>query len=155
MEYKLALRIVVVSPPVGVNFSLENDKGNLVSITQSTGKDITFDFDTVVKAHRNTGTPNFTGAFARGTPSKRFFYVNIGKLADQADCEWERRVKIWISSGYPKFNIQKEVTWQIVKEVSQNPNKVLMTRYMGTDKDGAPSCATCTLIDGGWVVAER
>ena len=101
MKYKLALRIVVVSPPVGVNFSLENDKGNLVSITQSTGKDITFDFDTVVKAHRNTGTPNFTGAFARGTPSKRFFYVNIGKLADQADCEWERRVKIWISSGYP------------------------------------------------------
>ena len=37
MEYKIPMRIVVVSPPVGVNFSLENN-GNLVSVAQSTGK---------------------------------------------------------------------------------------------------------------------
>ena len=101
MEYKIPMRIAVVSPPVGVNFSLENN-GNLVSVTQSTGEDITFDFDAVVKPQRNTGVPNFTGAFARGTPAKRFFYVNIGELAGQADCELCRRAKIWISTGYPK-----------------------------------------------------
>ena len=77
MEYKIPMRIVVVSPPAGVNFSLENN-GNLVSVTRSTGEDITFDFHAIVKPQRNTGVPNFTGAFARGTPSKRFFYVNIG-----------------------------------------------------------------------------
>ncbi len=154
MAYKVSMCIVVVSPPVGVDFSLENN-GNLVSVTQSTGEDITFDFDTVVKAHRNTGVPNFTGAFARGTPSKRFFYVNIGELAGQADCKWSRRAKIWISSGYPKFNLQEEVTWGMVKAVSQNPNKVLMARYMGTDKDGGPSCATVELIDGGWIIANK
>ena len=85
MDYRIPMRIVVVSPPVGVNFSLENN-GNLVSVTQPTGSDITFDFDAVVKEHRNTGIPNFTGAFARGTPSKRFFYINIGESAGQADC---------------------------------------------------------------------
>ena len=154
MEYKIPMRIVVVSPPVGVNFSLENN-GNLVSVTQSTGEDITFDFDAVVKPQRNTGVPNFTGTFARGTTSKRFFYVNIGELAGQADCEWERRAKIWISTGYPKSLIQEEVTWQMVKAVSENPSKVLMARYMGTDKDGGPSCATIELIDGGWIIADR
>ncbi len=148
------MRIVVVSPPVGVNFSLENN-GNLVSVTQPTGSDITFDFDAVVKEHRNTGIPNFTGAFARGTPSKRFFYINIGESAGQADCPRSRRAKIWISTGYPKFNLQEEVTWQMVKEASQNPNKVLMARYMGTDEEGGPSCASIELLDGGWIVADR
>ena len=154
MEYKIPMRIVVVNPPVGVNFSLENN-GNLVSVAQSTGSDITFDFDAIVKARRNTGLPDVTGAFARGTPSKRFFYINIGEMAGQADCKWSRRAKIWISSGYPKFNVQEEVTWQMVKEVSQNPIKVLMARYMGTDEEGGPRCASIELIDGGWVVADR
>ncbi len=154
MDYRIPMRIVVVSPPVGVNFSPENN-GNLVSVTQPTGSDITFDFDAVVKEHRNTGIPNFTGAFARGTPSKRFFYINIGESAGQADCPWSRRAKIWISTGYPKFNLQEEVTWQMVKEVSQNPNKVLMARYMGTDEEGGPSCASIELLDGGWIVADR
>ena len=119
------------------------------------GEDIAFDFDAVVKPQRNTGVPNFTGAFARGTPSKRFFYVNIGELAGQPDCELSRRAKIWISTGYPKSHLQEEMTWQMVKEVCQNPNKVLMARYMGTDKDGGPSCATVELIDGGWIIADR
>ncbi len=154
MDYRIPMRIVVVSPPVGVNFSLENN-GNLVSVTQPTGSDITFDFDAVVKEHRNTGIPNFTGAFARGTPSKRFFYINIGESAGQADCPCSRRAKIWISTGYPKFNLQEEVTWQMVKEASQNPNKVLMARYMGTDEEGGPSCASIELLDGGWIVADR
>ena len=65
MEYKIPMRIIVVNPPVGVNFALENN-GNLVSVTESTGKDIAFDFDAVVKPQRNTGVPNFTGAFAQG-----------------------------------------------------------------------------------------
>ena len=154
MEYKIPMRIVVVSPPVGVNFSLDNN-GELVSVTQSTGEDIMFDFHAVVKSQRNTGVPNFTGPFARGTPSKRFFYVNIGELAGQPESEWCRRAKIWISTGYPKSLNQEEVTWQIVKEVSENPNKVLMARYMGTGDDGGPSCATTELIDGGWIITDR
>ena len=154
MEYKIPMRIVVVSPPVGVNFSLDNN-GELVSVTQSTGEDIMFDFHAVVKPQRNTGVPNFTGPFARGTPSKRFFYVNIGELAGQPESEWCRRAKIWISTGYPKSLNQEEVTWQIVKEVSENPNKVLMARYMGTGDDGGPSCATTELIDGGWIITDR
>ena len=155
MEYKIPMRIVVVSPPTGVNFSLENN-GNLVSVTQSTGKDITFDFHAVVKPQRNTGTPNFTGPFARGTPAKRFFYVNIGELAGQPDCEWSAEgQRFGFQRAIPKSLNQEEVTWQIVKKVSKNPTKVLMARYMGTDDNGGPSCATTELIDGGWIIADR
>ena len=156
MEYPVTLRIVVVSPPAGVNFSLEDDKGHLVSITKSTGSNITFDFSGVVKENRRTGTPNFTGPFAQGTPSKRFLYINIGQLAGQQDSPWQRKVKIWIS-GFPKSLIPepKPITWKMVKEVASDVNKVLMVRYMATNKNGEPSCATIQLVDDGWVVAQK
>ena len=43
----------------------------------------------------------------------------------------------------------------MVKEEYQNPKKVLMARYVGTDEEGGPSCASIGLMDGGWVVADR
>ena len=103
MEYKASLRIVVVDPPEDVYFSLADDEGNLVSVTRSTGEDITFNFEAIVKANRRTGAPNFTGPFANGTPSKRFFYVNIGKLAGQKmPCgSEEQRSGLRISHGKP------------------------------------------------------
>lgn len=126
---------------------MEDDKGNKINLTQSKGEDITFDFEASVKENRNIGEPNFTGPFAKGTPSERFFYV----------CSEGRRAKIWISGGIPRkqYVVASPVTWQMVKEVASNPNKVLMARYMGTGKDGGPNCATCELIDGGWIVAPR
>ena len=145
MEYKASLRIVVVDPPEDVYFCLADDDGNLVSVTRSTGKDITFNFEAVVKANRRTGVPNFTGPFANGTPSKRFFYVNIGKLAGQKDTLWERRAKIWIA----------DISWEIVKEVALHPNKVLIARYMGKDKEGGPRCGSVDLLDGTWVIGQR
>jgi hypothetical protein len=145
MEYKVPLRIVVVDPPEDVYFCLADDEGNLVSVTRSTGADITFDFEAIVKANRRTGAPNFTGPFASGTPSKRFFYVNIGKSAGQEDSPWERRAKIWIS----------DISWETVKEVASHPNKVLIARYMGKDKEGGPKCASIDLLDGTWVIGHR
>ena len=126
MEYNVPLRIVIVDPPEGVDFCLTDDEDNLISVTRSTGADIPLDFEAIVKPNRRTGAPNFTGPFASGTPSKRFFYVNIGKSAGQKDSPWERRAKIRIS----------DMSWETVKE-------------------GGPCCAIRDLLDGTWVIGKK
>jgi hypothetical protein len=144
-EYKVSLRIVAVKPPVGYKFWMQDDKGNKINLTQSKGEDITFDFEASVKENRNTGELNFSGPFAKGTSSSRFFYVN----------NEGRRAKIWISGGTKAYVVPSPITWKMVKEVASDSSKVLMARYWGTGRDGGPNCATCELIDGGWVVASR
>jgi hypothetical protein len=84
MEYQATLRIVLLNPPNGVLYCLEDDNERFVSATMSTGDDIVFEFQTVVKPNQRTKKPNITAPFARGTPSKRFFYINIGQSAGQS-----------------------------------------------------------------------
>ena len=85
MECQVTLRIVLLKPPNGVLYCLQDDNGRLVSTTMSTGDVIVFEFQTIVKPNQRTKKPNFTGPFARGAPSKRFFYINIGQSAGQKD----------------------------------------------------------------------
>jgi len=152
MEYQVTLRIVLLNPPNGVLYCLEDDNERFVFATMSTGDDIVFEFQTVVKPNQRTKKPNFTGPFARGIPSKRFFYINIGQLAGQKDTPWQRRAKVWIS-GWPKYvkPPPKEITWQMVHEAATNSGKVLMTRYQGMADDGSPSLHGA----GGWEVASK
>lgn len=152
MEYQVILRIVLLNSPHGVLYCLQDDNGRFVSATMSTGNDIVFEFQTVVKPNQQTKNPNFTCPFARGTPSKRFFYINIGQLAGQKDTPWQRRAKVWIN-GWPKSVKPRpeEITWQMVNEVAINPNTVLMTKYQGMADDGSPSLHGA----GGWQIALR
>ena len=140
MEYQVTLLIVLLNPPNGMLYCLQNDNGRFIFTTMSTGDDIVFEFQTVVKPNQRTKKPNFTGSFARGILSKRFFYINIGQLAGQKDTPWQRRAKVWIS-GWPKYvkPPPKEITWQMVHEAATNSGKVLMTRYQGMADDGGPS----------------
>jgi len=144
MEYKLRLRIVAIKPPIGFWFWLEDKKGNILSATESKGEDIAFDFDVIVRENAKTGSPNFAGQFASGTPSERFFYINSGKVANKM----EGRAKIWIVGKY----IRPPISWEIIKEVSSNPNKMLVAKYMAAGKDGKPACASVELEDG-WTIA--
>ena len=63
MEYKVPLRIIIVDPPEGVDYCLEDDEENLVSVTRSTGADISLDLEAIVIPNRRSGAPNFTGPF--------------------------------------------------------------------------------------------
>ena len=147
MEYQVPLLIVLLNPPNGVLYCLQNDNGRFIFTTMSTGDDIVFEFQTVVKPNQRTKKPNFTGSFAQGAPGKRFFYINIGQLAGQKDTPWQRRAKIWIN-GWPRYVklSPKEITWQMVHEVATDPSKMLMTRYQGMADDGSPSLHGA----GGW-----
>ena len=139
VEYQVTLRLVLLSPLSDVLYCLEDDQGRFVSTTKSTGHDIVFDFPALVKPNRRSKKPNFTGPFSRGTPAKRFFYINIGQSAGQKDSPWQRRAKVWIS-GWPKY-VQPppaEITWPMVHQVAAETSKVLMTEYRGPADDGSP-----------------
>ena len=139
-EYRGTLRVVLLAPPRDILYCLEDNQGCFVSTTKSTGDDIRFDFSAVVKPNQRSKKPNFTGPFCRGTPAKRFFYINIGQCAGQVDSLWQRKAKVWLS-GWPMY-VQprpEEITWQMVQEVSSNRSTILVTKYQGRANDGSPN----------------
>src|SRR3954468_1064545 len=101
MEREIRLRITLVQPPQGVRFGLQKGKAEIVSVAQSTGEDLAFDFSLRVQERPN-GQPNFLGPFAHGTPDVRFVYVNAGTSAGQLSSPWTRRVKVQLGGiGWP------------------------------------------------------
>ena len=135
MEVDLRLRIVLEAPPSGVDFGLQEGKGNRYETIQkqtSKGKDLSFDCTVTVKDKRDDGLPNILGTLTQGPPTGRFIYIDVGKLAGQKDCVWERRIKVPLSG----------ITWDMIHQVSEDSALVLEARLPGTAKDGGPSCAT-------------
>lgn len=95
METELRLRIVLTSPPQGVDFGLQSGKGSNYETIQkqrSKGKDLTFACAVTAKDNRADGLPNFLGPLVQGPPTGRFIYIDVGKLAGQANSCWERRI---------------------------------------------------------------
>lgn len=143
MEHELTLRIVVEKPPAGVDFALQEGRGNdykTVQTQRSKSGDLRFEF--VVRAkHVKGATPTFLGSFTQGPPQQRFVYLDIGTYAGQAGTCWSRRLKV------PLIGI----TWKMVDEAA-NSSRVLETRVQGTGKDGGPSCGTVKPF-GGWALS--
>lgn len=144
MKVELRLRIVLVAPPAGVDFGIQEGKGsNYKSIQRQRSKDadLTFEFTVTVKDNRDDGSPNFLGPLAQGPTTSRFIYIDIGKSAGQADSCWERRIKVPLNG----------ITWAMIEEASADPKLILEARLPGMGKDGGPSCATVKPIQG-WKV---
>lgn len=147
MPVELRLRIVLESPPIGVDFGLQQGKGNAyrtVQTQRSQGADLRFEGMVTAKGDRNDGPPNFLGPLTQGPPDGRFLYIDVGKLAGQRDSEWERRIKVPLGG----------ITWAMIEEVSADPELVLEARLPGTGRDGGPSCATVQPVSG-WKLAHR
>jgi hypothetical protein len=147
MPIELRLRIVLVSPPAGVDFGLQEGKGadyRTVQTQRSDGGDLRFVATVTIKGGRGDGPPNFLGPLTQGPPGGRFLYIDIGKLAGQRDSEWERRIKVPLGG----------ITWEMIERVVADPSLVLEARLPGTGRDGGPSCATVHPANG-WKPAER
>lgn len=141
-EAEVRLRIVLVAPPAGVDFGVQEGKGSdytTIQTQRSSGGDLAFEFTVTAKDNRDDGLPNFLGPLAQGPMTGRFIYLDVGKCAGQSDSAWERRIKVPLSG----------VTWEMIETML-----VLEARLPGTDKDGGPSCATVKPV-GGWKVCRR
>src|SRR6516225_11490069 len=100
MELELWLRIVLNAPPAGMDFGLQQGKGShnqTIQTQRSKGNDLRIDCTVTVKDNRDDGLPSFLGPLTQGPATGRFIYIDIGRLAGQANCEWERKIKVPLS----------------------------------------------------------
>ena len=136
MEQELNLRIILISPPPGIDFGLQKGGGNdyeIVQIQRSNTGDLRFEFNVRVKEGKE-GEPNFLGPFVQGPTSGRFVYIDIGTYAGQRDTPWSRRLKVPLSG----------ISWSAIKKATS-----FETQVPGTGKDGSPTCATVKPF-AGW-----
>lgn len=139
MTQDLTLKIVLESPPAGVDFGLQKGSGNdyeTIQVQRSSDKDLTFEVPITVKLKE--GLPNFLGAFVQGPASQRFIYIDIGTYAGQKDTSWSRRLKIPLTG----------IDLKTIEELSTNNNKILEAKVPGTGKDNGPNCATVKPFTG-------
>jgi len=144
-EKSLSLQIILVAPPPGVDFGIQEGKGNdykTIAVQRSKAGNLTLECVINVKGNRSDGPPNFIGPISQGPPSGRFIYIDIGKSAGQFDSCWQRRIKIPLET----------ITWEMIDSVLEKPKRLLQATIPGTAKDGGPSCATMKPIDGWKVV---
>jgi hypothetical protein len=139
------LRIVLVAPPPGVDFGIQEGKGNdykTISIQRSKSGNLVLECTINVRGNRDGGPPSFSGPISQGPPTGRFIYIDIGKSAGQFDSCWQRRIKIPLEG----------ITWDRIDSVLEKPKRFLQATIPGTGKDGGPSCATVRPIDEWQVV---
>jgi hypothetical protein len=135
----ISLRILLRKPTIGVDFGLQKGRGSKYEVVQkqrSTGKDLKFEFAVGVKTDKD-GAPDFTGPFVQGPRGDRYFYIDIGTYAGQADACWSRKLKVPLSC----------ISWDLLKSDS-----TLIADIPGTASDGGPSCAYSWLksLDRPW-----
>ena len=143
-EKSISLRIVLVAPPAGVDFGIQEGKGvnyQTIQVQRSKDSDLQFECNVGVKGSKDDGPPNFVGNIVQGPPTGRFIYIDIGKSAGQFDSCWQRRIKIPLDG----------ITWEMIDKTVDTPKRFLQASIPGTAKDGGPSCATVKPMDG-WKV---
>jgi len=138
------LKIILISPPPGIDFGLQKGSGSNYETIQkqrSDSHDLCFELNVEVKGDRQKDQfPDFKGLFVQGPVNGRFIYIDIGSLAGQVEqLAW--RLKIPLAG----------VTWTMLDQFVANPAAYLETRVPGTHKNGGPNCATVKPFDG-WSV---
>ena len=135
MEPEITLRIVLETPPPGVDFGIQKGRGSLFEVLQkqrSKGADLSFEFSVGVRNADGSGTPDFSGPIVQGPRGGRFVYVDIGTMAGQLDTPWSRRLKVPLTG----------ITADQIRRATSGAGGILSTRVPGTGKDGGPSCAS-------------
>ncbi|MBK7428274.1 MAG: hypothetical protein IPI60_15275 [Saprospiraceae bacterium] len=140
MNQEITIRIILESPPTGVDFGVQKGNGSKYETIQkqrSNNNNLSFEFKISVKESK-TPLPNFTGPFVQGPKNERFIYIDIGTYAGQVDSVWGRRLKI------PLRDISSETMQLLLSDSSL----ILETKVPGTSKDGGPNCATVKPFSG-------
>lgn len=126
-EIAVPLRIVLVYPPAGVDFGIQEGKGNeyrTIAVQRSKAGNLTLDCTINVKGNRSDGPPNFSGSISQGPPTGRFIYIDIGKSAGQFDSCWQRRIKIPLEG----------ITWDMIDSVWKGQSDCYKLRFLEPPK---------------------
>jgi hypothetical protein len=137
MEKQLAMRIVILAPPHGIIYGLQNGSGNTYTTEQqqlSSGGNLIFTFTIGVKQGKH-GQPDFKGPYVQGPAGERFVYIDIGSYAGKAHGIANGRLKIPL----------RDINWQMVDAGS------IETQVEGTGKNGTVAYATPKPF-AGWKV---
>jgi hypothetical protein len=138
---QVPLRIILVDPPRGVRFAVQQGRSGLVGGAVARGSDLRFDF--TIKASRSAdGSLRLGGEFVQGPAGGKFIYINSGTSAGQPSSPWTRRAKVGL----------KTLTWLMIQR-AMSKGACLQVRIAGKSRDGGPACATVPLLDGGWAIA--
>ena len=140
MNQELSIRIILESPPVGVDFGIQKGSGNKYEtiFKQRSGKeDLCFEFKISVKENQ-ASLPDFKGPYVQGPSNERFIYVDIGTAAGQFDSVWTRRLKIPL----------RDISAETIKQLLTDSSLVLETKVPGTGRDGGRNCATVKPFPG-------
>jgi len=87
-EITVPIRIILMAPPVGVDFGIQQGKGNdykTIQVQRSKDTVLHFECRLTVKGNRADGPPNFVGTVVQGPPMGRFIYIDIRLLAGQSE----------------------------------------------------------------------
>ncbi|MEO6719617.1 MAG: DUF5990 family protein [Ferruginibacter sp.] len=140
MNQELPIRIILESPPVGVDFGIQKGNGSKYETVQkqrSNKKDLCFEFKVSVKESQPS-LPYLAGPYVQGPSNERFIYIDIGTYAGQMDSVWSRRLKIPL----------RDISSETIKLLLADSSFILETKVPGTGKDGGPNCATVKPFSG-------
>lgn len=144
----IIVRIVLVSPPVGVDYGIQRGTGSdydtiFIQRPSNPRAQIVFDVPITV-TERPDGQPTFGGPYVQGKPAERFLYVDIGKHAGQRNTEVARRMKVPLTG----------IKWDLIEQAAKS-GKAIETRIPGTAKDGGPTAASTAKLQSGWALVAR
>jgi Family of unknown function (DUF5990) len=140
MKQELTLKIILETPPAGVDFGIQKGAGDYYETLQrqrSDGQDLHFLF-TVDVINADDSLPDFRGIFTQGKRGERFVYIDIGMYAGQLDSIWGRRLKIPLQG----------ITLEMINATIADPKGFLVAKVTGTGKDGGPNCGTVKPFSG-------
>ncbi|MDX2069516.1 MAG: DUF5990 family protein [Haliscomenobacter sp.] len=143
MNQEIAVRIILESPPLGVDFAIQKGSGNnyeTILKQRSAQEDLCFEFKIAVKENK-AGLPDFAGPYVQGPANERFIYVDIGTAAGQFDSVWTRRLKVPL----------RDISAETIQQMLADSSLVLETKVPGTGKDGGPNCATVKPFPGWYL----
>lgn len=141
MRFEVPVRIIVTAPLAGVTMKVQRGRDELLPPVAATEKELRFEFEITVDV-TDMGL-NFLGKYAQGPKDARFFYVNSGRHAGQAQTCWDRRAKLSLMS----------ITREQMDEVLSQNGVLLETMMPGIGKDGGPTCASVKGLE--WKVVKK
>jgi hypothetical protein len=126
-QTEIRMRIVIDNPVPGVLHSLQSgDDIPLDPKRSQAGEPLIFDFPIRIAP----GSKFFGDQVRREGPVRRFVYIRIGTYASDASSPWSRRMKIDI------HDLEQDLLDKAIA------GGIIETWIPGTDRQGAPACAT-------------